>query len=101
MMHRKAKAKCSMNKWVLVSKPFKEQKVDPIITALWDQQPVGQFDQSRKKKEKGKKKKVIRRKIKNNKNGGFPGLGRGCGKFSEKYRNRSTIKYLSKLSKKF
>ena len=51
-------------------------------------------------KEKEKKEKKLKVKIfsweknKNNESGGFPGFSCGCGKHSEKYRNRPKFKYL-------
>ena len=51
-------------------------------------------------KGKGKRKRIEMRRYflgrddDNNGSGGFPGLSRGCGNLSGKYRNRPEIKYL-------
>ena len=56
-----------------------------------------------KKKEKGKENGKVRyslgRENENNESGGFPGFSCGCGKLSEKYRNRPEIKYLGTTRK--
>ena len=56
-----------------------------------------------KKKEKGKEIHMRRyfhgRGDENNRSGGFPGLSRGCGNLSGKYRNRPKFKYLGTTRK--
>ena len=56
-----------------------------------------------RKRKKGKENKKGRYflglKSENAEKGGFPGLSRGCGKLSEKYRNRPEIKYLGTTRK--
>ena len=62
---------------------------DILVEENGRMEKVGEFGgkkKERKKKEKGKENE-------NNESGGFPGFSYGCGKLSEKYRNRPEIKY--------
>ena len=52
-----------------------------------------------KGKEIGKVRYFLGRENENNESGGFPRFGCGCGKLSEKYRNRPEIKYLGTTRK--